>query len=99
MDLQILHTTEGDKKKKMDTKTEAGRKDAQKLIDGLLRKGTAIFLETARDTYRVIGYDPKRDTVKVRIDDIEGSDKRKTKQVGRSAGKARMTAVAPRAGG
>jgi len=99
MEMQILHTTQGDRKKKVDTKTEAGRKDAQKLIDGLLRKGTAIFLETGRDTYRVIGYDPKRDTVKVRVDDLVEYDKKKTKEVGRKASKAKMTAVAPRAGG
>lgn len=102
MELQVLHTTEGDRKKKFDTKTDAGRKETQKAIDGMLRKGTAIFLETGKDTYQVVGYDAKRDVIQVRVDLIDKLDKNrlKTKTVGRKSGKAsKMTAVAPRAGG
>ncbi len=100
MELQVLHTTIGDRKKKLDTSTEAGRKEAEKAIAQMIRKGTAIFLETQANTYRVIGYDPKRDVVLVKIDDLEQLDrKRRGRPVGRASGKARMTAVAPRAGG
>ena len=100
MELQVLHTTEGDRKKKFDTKTEAGRSETKKAIDGMLRKGTAIFVETGKDTYRVVGYDPKRDVIQVRVDAVGpvGQGRANTKTVGRKSDKAtKMTAVAPRA--
>ena len=91
MELEILHAQLGGKIRIPDTSSEEGRKEAEKLIQGLIKKGTAIFNRTAKDTYKVLGYDRKRDAIIV-----QGPTGAPVARAGR---KAKMTAVPPRAGG
>jgi hypothetical protein len=94
MEIEVLHNMEGDKKKKFDTKTEEGRKDAESFFKKLMRGGTAIFIETKAGTYRVTKYDPKKDRLTVRFD--KGG---KSREITAKSTKGRKTAVPPRAGG
>jgi hypothetical protein len=94
MEMEILHTMRGDKKKKFDTATEAGRKEAKALIDKLLKSGTAIFLERKKKTMRLKGYDPTTDSLIVEAE-VRG-EQRDVRTRGR---KAKTVAVAPVAGG
>ena len=64
-------------------------------IIGLGAIGRLVGATAVAFGMRVVGYDPKRDTVIVRVDEPQA----KPKLVGRKSGKANMTAVAPRAGG
>jgi hypothetical protein len=90
LEVEVLHSLEGDRKKKIDTSTEVGRKQAQEFIRKQIREGTAIFLERGKKTYRVKDYDSKKDQL------IVATDK---KDVGAASGKGRKTAVPPKAGG
>lgn len=94
MEIEILHNMEGDKKKKFDTKTEEGRKDAEAFFKKLLRGGTAIFIETKGGTYRVKDFDAKKNRLTVYFD-----KKGQRKEVTTKPDKGRKTAVPPRAGG
>lgn len=94
MDLEILHATKGDKKWTLDTDTEDGRKNAETYIKKMLRGGTAVFLEVGKKTYRVTGYDAKKNSLKVRV-----QSKERIKEVSVKPDKGRKTAVPPRAGG
>lgn len=94
MEIEILHNFEGDKKKKLDTSTPEGRKEAQKFFEKLIKGGTAIFLETKGGTYRVTKYNAEKDRLTVRFD--KGN---KSREVTTRGSKGRKTAVPPRAGG
>lgn len=61
MNIEFLHVTAGDKEKEIDTSTPDGCKEAKEMIDSLLKKGTALFLERGKKTYRIKGYDPVKD--------------------------------------
>jgi hypothetical protein len=96
MEMEILHALDGDKKKKLDTSTPECRVEVEKFIKRQLKDGVALFLErgegTKLKTYRVTGYDPKKDKLKVRLEN-------KRREVNASPDKGRTTAVPPRAGG
>lgn len=57
MDVEILHVTKGDKKRKINTSDAAEREAAKLLIESLLRKGTAVFLERGKKTYDALRID------------------------------------------
>ena len=65
MEVEILHTTKGDKRRKIDTKTEDGRQEAAVLLNRLMRDGMFIVLDRGKKAYRVTGYDAKKDVLKV----------------------------------
>ena len=66
--------------------------EAAVFLNKLMRGGSAVFLERGKKTYRVKGYDPKKDLLTVAIDE-------KGKTVTTRGRKAKTTAVAPVAGG
>jgi len=72
MEVEILHSLDGDKKKTLDRSTPECRLEVQKFIKRQLKDGVALFLERGEGknlkTYRVTGYDPKKDKLKVRLD-------------------------------
>jgi hypothetical protein len=92
MEIEILHNMQGDKRRVVDTNTEEGRKEAEALLRGMLRQGTAIFLERGKKVYRVTGFDAKKNRLRVRVEE-------KNKEVQAKPDKGRKTAVPPRAGG
>lgn len=94
MEIEILHAARGDKKKKIDTDTPAGKKELAALLDKLLKGGTAIFLERKKRTLRVKKYDAETDTLTVEVE-----QRGVNKEVKTRAGRAKATAVAPVAGG
>lgn len=73
MKVSILNSFHGDKEKDIDTSSEEGRASAAKLMNELLRSGSAVFLEREVDgetkTYRVTGYDPATDKLTIRADE------------------------------
>lgn len=89
MDVELLHVQKGDKKKKI---TEPEK--IAEFITIQIRKGTAIFLERGKKTYRVQRYDPKTDSLHV-IADVHGQEK----DVRAKGAKSKVTAVPPIAGG
>lgn len=91
VEMDVLHSLHGDKKRKFDTTTEEGRAETEKNITKMIRSGTAIFLERGKKTYRITAYDAKKDRFVVRTDTGES--------VGADPKKGRKTAVAPSAGG
>jgi hypothetical protein len=93
IELEMLHTSEGDKKKKLDNTSPECRIEVKNFVDRQLKTGTALFLERGKKTYRITGYDPKKDKLLVRV------EKRKLEYVSANAAKGRKTAVPPRAGG
>lgn len=105
MELQILSNLKGDKTLKINTRTKAGRAEAEKVIKEMLSNGSALFLERQEDgeikTYRVTGYDPETDKFFIRADqpvpDSEPVKDGKTVKV--SAKGAKVTSAAPQAGG
>ena len=94
MQIEVLHTTLGDKSRKYDTSTEAGCKQASDMITKLMKAGTAILLERGRKTYYVKDYDPKTDKLTVTVE-----RKGKAKQVKASGKKSKAVAVPRVAGG
>lgn len=92
--LEILHNLHGDRQKGFNIRTKAGREELQNALEKLLTKGTAIFVERNKKTYRLKGYDAEKDKVI-----IEASTRKGTKQVLADPKKGRKTAVAPVAGG
>ena len=90
LEVEILHSLHGDRKKKIDTSTEAGRKEAQEFIRKLIREGTSIFMERGKNAYRIADYDSKKDRF------IVVTHKGR---VTASPAKGRKTAVPPKAGG
>ena len=65
MVLEVLNNFTGDSKIELDTSTPEGRAKVKEEFQKLLRAGTAIFLERADKTYRITGYDPETDSLKV----------------------------------
>lgn len=94
MQVEFLHTTKGDKKKNIDTTTATGRKEAAKLIQEQIKKGTAIFLQRGTKTYRVKSYDAKTDSLVVVTE-----TKKKEKTVRAKSTRGKVAAVPPIAGG
>ena len=97
MQVDILHSTRGDKKRKIDTDSERGRQEAAILLNRLMKEGAAVFLEREngkKRTYRVKAYDPAKDLLTV-VADVKGQ----AKTVSTRGSKAKATAVAPTAGG
>ncbi len=78
MKISILNSFHGDKEKNIDTSTDDGRLSAKKLVDELIRSGSAVFLEKEVKgetyTYRVTGYDPSSDKLTIRLDSNAGID-------------------------
>jgi hypothetical protein len=90
VEVDVLHSLHGDRKKKIDTATAQGREALQKFIRGQIREGTAIFLERGKKTYRIKDYDADKDRLIVSVG---------AKDVAAKPGKGRKTAVPPVAGG
>lgn len=65
--VEVLNNFTGDNVITLDTDTPDGRQKVKEEFQKLLRSGTAIFLERADKTYRVTGYDPKTDQLKIEI--------------------------------
>jgi hypothetical protein len=78
MKISILNNFHGDKDNDIDTSTEEGKAKAAKLVDELLRSGSALFIEREVDgetkTYRVTGYDPQTDRLTIKTDDQKIND-------------------------
>ena len=72
MKISILNSFSGDDEKDIDTSSDDGRSSAKKLVDELIRSGSAVFLEKEVNgetyTYRVTGYDPASDKLTIRLD-------------------------------
>jgi len=98
VEIEVLHSLHGDKKKCFDTHKPEGRKDAEACITKMLREGTALFLERGKKTYRISRYDAKTDKLVVHL---EGTGSRTGEYIEKSASPAKgaKTAVPPRAGG
>jgi hypothetical protein len=94
MQIEVLHSTSGDKTKTIDTQTDEGRGQADALLRMLSGQKCAVFLERGKKTYRVVGYDPEHDKLVV-----EAGKKGETKLVTTEGYKAKCTAVAPISGG
>ncbi len=105
MQIEILHSVKGDKKKNLDTKTPTGRSEADALLKLLCEQKCCVLLERGKKTYRVMGYDAKADklivetgvgkkaktsTVKVAGYKVKGPESKR---------EAKVVAVAPVAGG
>jgi hypothetical protein len=67
MQVEILNNFLGDNLVSFDTDTDEGKQKVVELFHNLLRAGTAIFLERAEQTYRVTGFDPITDSLKVEV--------------------------------
>lgn len=90
MEIELLHSMDGDKKKQLDRRTPECRLEVKKFIDKQLRSGSALFLERGKHTYRIEGYNPDKDKLII---------KRAAKRILASPDKGKKTAVPPRAGG
>lgn len=92
MKISILNSFAGDREKDIDTSTDDGRASAAKLMNELLRSGSAVFLEREVDgetkTYRVTGYDPATDKLTIRSDDPTPSEETMPKKHGRTGPRA-----------
>jgi hypothetical protein len=107
MEVELLHIHHGDKKKKIDTATPEGKNEVERLLKNLCEQKCAIFLERGKEIYRVIGYEPAQDKLiveitrrrkgKKRIEQMTVAEAKATCRV--EAGPAKVTAVAPVAGG
>lgn len=93
MEIEVLHSHHGDKKANFDTQTAEGRANAAKFFKGMLREGTAVFLERGKKTYRVTGFDAKKNRLLVRV------EQKGKESVAATTDKGRKTAIPPRAGG
>jgi hypothetical protein len=92
--IEILHNLHGDKRKKIDTSEAAGREAFSLFVTKMFGEGNALFLERGKNVYRIKGYDAKRDKLIVELD-VKG----KSKKIPTRAAEAKVTAVAPVAGG
>lgn len=91
MEIEVLHSALGDKKKKLDTSTEEGRQQCAIFLNKMMKQGVSIFVERGKKAFRVKSYDPEKDLLTVQLD-----DGRTAKASGR---KSKASAVAPIAGG
>ena len=67
MQIEVLNNFTGDNKVEIETDTDDGKKKLAEMFGPMLKAGTAIFLERAGETYRVTGYDPNTDSLKVEV--------------------------------
>lgn len=93
IEMEVLHSLAGDKKKTLDNSTPECRVEVKKFIEKQLRSGSALFLERGKKTYRVTGYDEIKDKLLVRV------EKKKLEHVAANPEKGRKTSIPPRAGG
>lgn len=93
MELEVLHNMAGDKKRNLDTLTVDGRMETEQFFRTMLKEGTAVFLERGKKTYRVTGFNAKKNRLLVRV------EQRGKEAVAAKPEKGRKTAVPPRAGG
>jgi len=89
MQIEMLHVTEGDKRKKLDTPEET-----EAFVNIQIRRGTALFLERSGKTYRVKGYDPRTDSLRI-VAEVHGE----AREVRASGRKSNVVGVPPVAGG
>lgn len=72
MNIEILNSFSGDDKSEIDTSNTEGREQAAKLVNELLRSGSAVFLEKKVGdevyTYRVTAYNPETNKLTIRLD-------------------------------
>lgn len=94
LEIEVLHTIHGDKKRNYDTNTETGRQNAAVFINKLMKSGTAILLERGKKTYYVKGYDPEKDQLTVTVE--KHGEAKKVKASGK---KSKAVAVPRVAGG
>jgi hypothetical protein len=112
MEVELLHVHHGDKKKKIDTTLPEGKNEVERLLKNLCEQKCAIFLERGTHTYRVVGYDKEKDELIIerprrqgrKPKDYPASDRAKLADFKAAicrveAGKAKVAAVAPVAGG
>lgn len=103
MEIELLHIHAGDKRKQIDTTKPEGRNEVERLLKNLRDQKCAIFLERAKKTYRVTGYDPVKDELIVQLPRKKKSLQMKLEDGKAScrveAGGAKVAAVAPVAGG
>jgi hypothetical protein len=113
MQVEMLHIHHGDKKKKIDTSVAEGKNEVERLLKNLCEQKCAIFLERGKETYRVTGYDKATDQLIVERPRRAGRkpknlppavDRMTVKEAERAycrvdAASAKVTAVAPVAGG
>ena len=108
--IEILNCFSGDDKSEIDTSQAEGRAEAAKLVQDLIRSGSAVFLEKKINdelyTYRVTGYNPETNKLTIRLDstpvqdpDIEHAPRKNAGRKGRKLGPYRSRGyVNPEAG-
>jgi hypothetical protein len=78
MKISLLNNFHGDQGKEFETTTPEGRAQAAKMVDELLRSGSAVFLEREVNgetyTYRVTKYDAATNKLTIRLDLKSGLD-------------------------
>jgi len=111
LEVELLHIHHGDKKKRVDTSTGEGRNEVDRLLKSLCEQKCAVFLERGKEAYRVTGYDKENDKLIVEVERRRGRKPKQppatrlsldedTKAICRvAASAAKVTAVAPVAGG
>lgn len=113
MRLEILNNFTGDDKHDLDTSSPEGREQAAKMVDELIKSGSAVFLEReiggVTHTYRVTGYNKETNKLTIRLDApvndpaVEVTTKKRRgayrTRAAIAAESGRAVAVAPRAGG
>ena len=72
MKISLLNNFHGDQGKEFETSSPEGRAQAAKMVDELLRSGSAVFLEREVNgethTYAVTKYDPETNKLTIRLD-------------------------------
>lgn len=78
MQIEILNSLTGDDKEEIDTSQAEGRAQAAKLVQDLIRSGSAVFLEKKIGdetyTYRVTAYNPETNKLTIRLDSGQVND-------------------------
>lgn len=96
MKIEILNSFAGDNKKEIDTANPEGRAEASKLVNELIRSGSAVFLEKEVNgevyTYRVTGYDPEANKLTIKLDSSQVPDA-DIETVGRKRGPGRPRGI------
>lgn len=92
-----LNAQRGDRESTLDTSTKAARSQLGETIEQKKRDGAAIFVHYKGDDYRVDRYDPQTDELVVHAKGP--AEKGKPNRLRIKAARARLTVVAPTAGG